>query len=372
MKYLAALLITILAAISGGYLWGLDPEGSGDVDFVYSNAPSDVLLMVALADPAGERVRAMTLYGDGRMELTHYGPTRQLLVLRELHLNDAEIRSLLQVAVDHGLPIYDSDAISRAQQSIEPARRPANEGRRPDPRLLVFHISLARYSAGGQVVHNLHKKLHYGDIGLGVRLFPQIRELRGLAAMEGKLEQFWSRTDAVLSHGSAETDAVIVPSTDPSEVVMDISVSVPQRGIKKFMKVYGDGRVVHATTGPVRIPSREMRIEVDEVEALLQTAADTGLVAYDAAKIDAWKLRASTSGLADPMVSDGGWVTIRIRLKEYERDGWKVVDADQTIRIYALGVMAYTYPEIAEYQGALVLLKKLYAFREQLYGRRFR
>lgn len=348
------LLLILLLSVGSGLVWALGPFGDDTPSFTYSRSPFRVLLLVSVADPAAERARAMTLYGDGRMELTLYGAEHKRLELRELQLTRQEIDSLLQIAVESDLTRYDSDVVFRRHESTAPTRVP--DSLQATGEITAVQLALESASIEGQELRNVFKRISYPDVHYLSKRYPQISELQGLAALRDQLGQYWPRGRNASSWPATKGRTTFTYSDDPSALVLQ--VSFPQRVWTRQMDVYGNGRVELFFQG--RSPShRELFLDTDELEQLLRKAVDHGLATYDPTSVRAKKVRASLQGADEHFVTDAETATIRLALKSYRDDAHTETDIEQEIRVYAPKAMAHFFPEIEELQGVQALVEAL-------------
>lgn len=185
------------------------PAESTDAIIEYSHDPNDVVVqmkrvstLIGLRSPRGDVVYLeqpilLRIYGDGRVEVRErYG----------LRLTDKEMRDLLSSLSDKGVFHFDAKAIKRRKAEVKIARRrQARDTGVPekfqvvaDGSTTVIEVRLNSYtpSGGEEVIQkNFHQEIRWYEVQVDAEWYPEIQQLRDLAAAEKELLALTTRKD---------------------------------------------------------------------------------------------------------------------------------------------------------------------------------
>lgn len=108
-------------------------------------------------------------------------------------------------------------------------------------------------------------------------------------------------------------------SREPTQEVLVVKVSIPQTGLIRSMTLYGDYRLVLRRHGPGQqiFESHVLKLESNEVEALLRIVVDHDLPDYDETDIMARQIRADAEDGLGHIGVDGAVVFVNIALESY-------------------------------------------------------
>jgi hypothetical protein len=186
---LAASLIFACLLFGPASLRSSSSQKEPDPDFTYSKSPKCVVLFVqSLGRNTGE-IRAMSLFGDGRLQLSFRAEAKSPESHRDLHLAPSEVDSLLTSAVRHGLADWDSTR-------IESEKLVATGGKifeTQDGEIVHVTIALTSLRHGDSLEKDVRRTMRVANPGLASRYFPDIEELAGIAELQQYLTAAFSR-----------------------------------------------------------------------------------------------------------------------------------------------------------------------------------
>lgn len=169
-RFPLACLLTSILLICCGQVAAIEPDYS-DAVFSVPADPTRAVLHVTITS-MDMIVRSLTLYGDGRVELTHNVDGES-----ELQLEFQDVESVLEGAVRHGLAEYDAMAV-RARKLTLREGKPL-PGSLDGPNVLVL-LSVDGYKRGGYSAPTVERKITMKGPRLSARFFPEIPQFQGV------------------------------------------------------------------------------------------------------------------------------------------------------------------------------------------------
>lgn len=159
--------------------------------FTFSREPNRAVLLVAIATPQEAVARSMTLYGDGRLLLLHYGAGRQLMEEHVLQLETAEIEALLRIAADHDIPDYDAKVyITRQNLGCKSGGEAGHlEGNRD---IIHVNVALDSYTSYDKTRENIFVRLRVDGPRSTIAACPR-PEYRGIRRLIEQLHAYWKK-----------------------------------------------------------------------------------------------------------------------------------------------------------------------------------
>lgn len=141
-------------------------------DFTIPADPTRAVLHITIT-PMDMRVRSLTLFGDGRLELTD---TR----LGELsgQVEFSEVVKVVSSAVRAGLVEYDPMAIHARQLTLKEGKQFPP---RPDATSITLLLGVDDYRRGSFEVDRVHKRVSLRDAAFKAKHFPQIPQFKATA-----------------------------------------------------------------------------------------------------------------------------------------------------------------------------------------------
>lgn len=161
--------------------------------------------------------------------------------------------------------------------------------------------------------------------------------------------------------GSPEqfSDASFTFSADPAAVVLSVQYAGGLSGTVERLTLYGDGRLELSRGRGPHIQSREeLKLEFEEMNALLKTAVSHGLAEWDGTRIRVRQMELNR-GKEFNAPTDHPTATILLSLEDYRRGQYVASDVDRTIRCYAPYLVDEHYPKILEIRGIVELLDRM-------------
>lgn len=168
---LASVLSTILFLCCCGQVSAVESDYS-DAVFSVPADPTRAVLHVTITS-MDMVVRSLTLFGDGRVELTHNVDGEF-----EYRLEFQDVQSVLGGAVHHGLAEYDAMAVRARKLALREGK--PFPGSPDGPNVLVL-LSVDDYKRGDYSVANAERKITMKDPRFSAKFFPQIPQFQGVA-----------------------------------------------------------------------------------------------------------------------------------------------------------------------------------------------
>lgn len=162
--------------------------------FTIPDDPSRLVLSVIESRGAGRRADSLSLFADGRLELRKRSGST-VVEERALRLDREETRSILEVAIRHGLAEWDTLAVeAKIVERTQDNRR--REIAPPDSPLLTVILRVENYSRGPVELEIVEQKIRLRGPEHQADRPPEIREIQGLSAFANFLRGLHERGDS--------------------------------------------------------------------------------------------------------------------------------------------------------------------------------
>ncbi|GMU65399.1 MAG: hypothetical protein AMXMBFR36_16730 [Acidobacteriota bacterium] len=170
----AALTLALLSSAPA-----VSASAGSDVAFRTSIDPGKVILFVEEEwASTGDRT-SMSLYGDGRLEVTHGVVGGAAPVSRSRQLTAGAAEELVRLVVEYGLAEYDAPTIEARLRSRVGDVIPISS----DGPLVAVLVSLEELRRGGQVRAPLFTRIQLSSPRLLAKSFPDFSEFEGLVRL---------------------------------------------------------------------------------------------------------------------------------------------------------------------------------------------
>ncbi|MEM6455817.1 MAG: hypothetical protein AAF772_12035 [Acidobacteriota bacterium] len=185
-------LALAIALVAGAIFWNQASslgalERTEQVTYAFSNDPADVVLFVSRTASTPKETRSMTIYGDGRVELSlnRWDP----IGTYELKLTPPELSALIAIAAEHRLPEWDYESIGR-RIGVQLERQQISE--REHVRVI---IALESYQRGTHQHRDFVRSFDFLQLTAVAEAAPQVTELIGLSILTEELLRLWGEAE---------------------------------------------------------------------------------------------------------------------------------------------------------------------------------
>ena len=156
-----------------------------ETTFDYSRDSTRVVLHI-IERTQDMTIRAMTIYGDGRLDLEIRTGIETILAEYSRQISTADMDRILRDAVDHGLVEWDNGRIHSLQLTSRAGR---GYGPPEDSGNVTVLISLTEYRRGAYQLKDVERTIRVRGSEFAAEVFPEIVEFKGVNNLVARLNR---------------------------------------------------------------------------------------------------------------------------------------------------------------------------------------
>lgn len=184
---IVAAIAMVLVLTSNG-----DVVENDEIQYTYSRDPAEVVVFVSSTNKMRARTRSMTVYGDGRVELS-YGRRHQLVEEHVTHLDSDALEELVAIAANHRLPEWSETSLyARMSKTLGAGNFSISDGTGHR-----FIIALESYKRGA-ITREGSMIFEFDNVAIAAGKFPEIPEFTGARLLIEKMEMVWKQVESDL------------------------------------------------------------------------------------------------------------------------------------------------------------------------------